>query len=102
MQEKEFIPLGATATVTVMCICSHQRRPPSAVERKSSQDLYQKAQRHHDKLPPLRDRPEDVASAAHFLEKYNAENGKAVEGFTAGRWSGCSPTVGRIRELGTV
>jgi two-component system response regulator PilR (NtrC family) len=105
MQEKEFIPLGSTHTVTVdvRIIAATNVDLRDLVERNEfREDLYYRLNVISVKLPPLRDRPEDIPLLlADFLDKYNAENNKAVEGFTPGavermlrhRWPG------NVREL---
>ena len=86
MQEKEFLPLGSTATVSVdvRIIAATNVDLRRLVEiGEFREDLFYRLNVISIKLPPLRDRPEDIPLlAAHFLEKYNAENSKAIEGFS--------------------
>ena len=88
MQEKEFIPLGSTQTVTVdvRIIAATNVDLRELVDRNEfREDLYYRLNVISVKLPPLRDRPEDIPLlVADFLDKYNAENHKAVEGFSTG------------------
>ncbi len=105
MQEKEFLPLGATATVTVdvRIIAATNVDLRDLVEQNSfREDLFYRLNVITVNLPPLRDRPEDIpVLTAEFLSKYNTENGKSIEGFTQGamqrllryRWPG------NVREL---
>lgn len=54
------------------------------------------------RVPPLRDRPEDIPPlAAHFLKLHGDKAGKALEGFTAAAMSRlCAhPWRGNVREL---
>lgn len=86
MQEREFLPLGSTVTVTVdvRIIAATNVDLKNMVESgEFREDLYYRLNVITVKLPPLRERPEDIPLlVADFLEKYNAENGKSVEGFT--------------------
>src|SRR5206468_5109608 len=88
MQEKEFLPLGSTVTVSVdvRIIAATNVDLREMVERSEfREDLYYRLNVISIELPPLRDRPEDLPLlVSEFLDKYNAENGKAVQGFTAG------------------
>jgi DNA-binding NtrC family response regulator len=86
MQEKQFIPLGSTQTVTVdvRIIAATNVDLREMVDRNEfREDLYYRLNVISVKLPPLRERPEDIPLlVADFLEKFNEENHKAVEGFT--------------------
>jgi len=88
MQEKEFIPLGSTHTVSVdvrIIAATNVDLREMTLRNEFREDLYYRLNVISVKLPPLRDRPEDIPLlVADFLEKYNAENHKAVEGFTPG------------------
>ena len=47
-------------------------------------------------VPALRKRPEDIAELAHyFLQRFNAETGRKIRGFTPERWNRCCATAGR-------
>ncbi|MBI5069620.1 MAG: sigma-54-dependent Fis family transcriptional regulator [Deltaproteobacteria bacterium] len=65
-------------------------------------DLYYRLSGYPIRIPPLRERKEDVALLAKaFLEKYSAKNGKKLRGFTdkAKRTLLAHPWPGNIREL---
>src|SRR5207244_11064051 len=87
MQEKKLLPPGSTETVSadVWIIAATNVDLRRMVEiGEFREDLFYRLNVISIKLPPLRDRPEDIPLlAAHFLEKYNVENGKAIDGFTA-------------------
>jgi two-component system response regulator HydG len=52
-------------------------------EGKFREDLYYRLNVVTIAVPPLRDRPSDIALlASHFLRKYAAENGKTIQGFS--------------------
>jgi len=65
-------------------------------------DLFYRLNGYPIRIPPLRERKEDVALLAKaFLEKYSAKNGKKLRGFTdkAKRTLLAHPWPGNIREL---
>ena len=78
--------LGATQTrkVDVRIICATNRSLEKEVaEGRFRQDLYYRLKVYPIRLPPLRERREDIqALAEHFLRKYSSEMKKAVSGFT--------------------
>jgi two-component system response regulator PilR (NtrC family) len=88
MQEKEFIPLGSTQTVSVdvrIIAATNVDLHEMVLRNEFREDLYYRLNVISVKLPPLRERPEDIPLlVADFLDKYNAENHRAVEGFTTG------------------
>lgn len=87
MQEKEFLPVGSTASVTVdarIVAATNVDLAHLVNEGKFREDLYYRLNVIQVRLPPLRDRRGDVPLLAdHFVQKYAAENGKAVSGVTA-------------------
>ncbi|HRI54785.1 MAG TPA: sigma 54-interacting transcriptional regulator, partial [Pseudomonadota bacterium] len=86
LQEGEVRPIGATQTrkVDVRIICATNRSLEKEVaEGRFRQDLYYRLKVYPIRLPPLRERREDIqALAEHFLRKYSSEMKKAVSGFT--------------------
>jgi Nif-specific regulatory protein len=86
LQEGEVRPIGATQTrkVDVRIICATNRSLEKEVaEGRFRQDLYYRLKVYPIRLPPLRERREDIpALAEHFLRKYGSEMKKAVSGFT--------------------
>ncbi len=83
MQEKEFIPLGATESVKVdvrIMAATNADLKRMVEEGKFREDLYYRLNVINIQLPPLRDRKEDIpALVEHFLQKYGEENGKYLD-----------------------
>ncbi len=86
MQEKEFMRLGGTTTikVDVRVIAATNTELESLIKRRAfREDLYYRLNVIKLELPPLRDRLEDIPLLVrHFLELYNRENNKSIEGVT--------------------
>ena len=82
IQEKEFLPLGAlkSRTVDVRILAATNEDIKQLVHDGSfREDLYYRLNVINLTLPPLRGRDGDLPLlVAHFLERYNAENGKSV------------------------
>jgi DNA-binding NtrC family response regulator len=86
IQEKEFLPLGAVQSiqVDVRIIAATNIDLQELVRRgEFREDLYYRLNVITIKLPPLRERREDIPLLVdHFVGKYAAENGKEVHGVT--------------------
>ena len=82
MQEREFLPLGAleSRTVDVRIIAATNEDLRHLIEvGRFREDLYYRLNVINVTIPPLRDRMEDVpVLIEHFLQKFNAENGKDI------------------------
>ncbi|MBK3332893.1 sigma-54-dependent Fis family transcriptional regulator [Persephonella atlantica] len=82
LQEREFYRLGGTKTVPVKCriIAATNRNLEKMVEEgKFREDLFYRINVVHLKVPPLRERREDIPLLAkYFLEKYSRLNGKQI------------------------
>ena len=82
IQEKEFLPLGSVQSVhvDVRIIAATNIDLQELVQREEfREDLYYRLNVINIKLPPLRERPEDIPLLVdHFVAKYAAENGKVV------------------------
>ncbi len=105
LQEGTIRPVGATAEkqVDVRIICATNRDLSAEVEKGSfRQDLYYRLMVFPIKLPPLRERREDIPTlAAHFLKRYADEYRLEIPGFTQDALDALSAYnwPGNIREL---
>jgi DNA-binding NtrC family response regulator len=83
LQEREFERVGGTKPIQVdtRIISTTNRDLEQAIEEGHfREDLYFRLNVIPMKIPPLRDRKEDIpALAKHFLNKYNLENAKDVK-----------------------
>ena len=86
IQEREFMRLGGTETIKVdvrIVAASNIELITLVREGRFREDLFHRLNVIHLKLPPLRDRREDVPSLlAHFLDRYCKENDKTMRQFT--------------------
>ncbi len=105
LQEGTIRPVGATSEkqVDVRIICATNRDLSAEVEKGAfRQDLYYRLMVFPIKLPPLRDRREDLpALAAHFLKRYADEYRVEIPGFTQDALDALAAYnwPGNIREL---
>ncbi len=80
MQEREFMRLGGMETIRVdlrIIAATNCDLDQMVADGRFREDLYYRLHVINVKLPPLRDRKEDIPLlAAHFLEKYGTENNK--------------------------
>jgi DNA-binding NtrC family response regulator len=87
LQEHEFRPVGGSRTVKAdfRLICSTNIDLDAALaDRRLREDLYFRINTVTLRIPPLRERPEDVPLLTeHFVEKYAARHGRSVEQCTA-------------------
>jgi DNA-binding NtrC family response regulator len=86
LQEREFEPVGSSDTimVDVRIIATTNRDLLLEIEKgQFREDLYYRLNVININLPSLRNRLDDIpVLAEHFLQKYNLENGKAIEGIS--------------------
>lgn len=87
IQEGEVDPVGSRKAVKVdVRLISASNRVLSAVVREGRfrEDLFYRLHVFPITVPPLRDRPEDIADLVrHFLARFNAEEGKRIRAVTA-------------------
>jgi transcriptional regulator with PAS, ATPase and Fis domain len=86
LQEREFERLGGTKTlkVDVRLIAATNKDLRAALEQGTfREDLYYRLNVVPIDIPPLRERKEDIPDLAeHFLQRFNRDNGKRIEGIT--------------------
>ncbi|MCI0329955.1 MAG: sigma-54 dependent transcriptional regulator [candidate division Zixibacteria bacterium] len=105
LQEREFERVGSgyTLKVDVRVIATTNRNLAEAVKKGSfREDLYYRLNVVKVEMPPLRERKEDIPLlAAHFIQKYAAENGKKIDGVAPRALSLLTdyPWPGNVREL---
>ncbi|MDA8172045.1 MAG: sigma-54 dependent transcriptional regulator [Nitrospiraceae bacterium] len=105
LQEKEYRPVGArhTQKADVRFIAATNRDLLELVVKGVfREDFYYRLNVFPIKLPPLRERREDIAALAHhFLKKYSARTGKDVEFISAEamRLLAAHDWPGNVREL---
>ena len=105
LQENTIRPVGATSEkqVDVRIICATNRDLAAEVEKgRFRQDLYYRLMVFPIKLPPLRERREDISQlASHFLKRYAEEYRVELPGFTPDALDALTSYgwPGNIREL---
>src|SRR6185312_4970149 len=108
LQEGEFERLGATRTIQVdvrIVSATNQDLAEMVKEKRFREDLYYRLNVITVRVPPLRERPEDISVlAAHFVRIYAAKNNRKLEGLTdeAVRQLEAFPWPGNIRQLENV
>lgn len=108
LQEREFVPVGATEPMKVnLRVIAATNRDLSAVVASGGfrQDLYYRINVVELRMPPLRERRDDIPLLArHFIEKYAREFGKRVRGLSGAACRALLyyPWPGNVRELENV
>lgn len=86
LQEREFERVGGEKTikVDVRIIAATNKDLPEEIKKGNfREDLYYRLNVVHIEVPPLRERKDDIAIlATSFLETFNKEDNRQVEGFT--------------------
>jgi DNA-binding NtrC family response regulator len=86
LQEKQFERLGGNRTLTVdvrVLAATHRDLPTLIREGKFREDLYYRLNVIEIRMPPLRERPEDIPLLVDFfVKKFAAANGKHITGLT--------------------
>jgi len=87
IQEREFIPVGDTQTVSVdvrLISATNKDLEQEIIQGRFREDLFYRLNVVHLHLPPLRERREDIPLLAqYFLEKYSRELGKNVQSISS-------------------
>ena len=105
LQQGEIRPVGATVTrhVNVRIVTATNRNLSDEVKAgRFREDLYYRLKVFPLRVPPLRERREDIpVLAAHFLELYTREMGKPVAGFVPETLAALAAHAwpGNVREL---
>lgn len=108
LQEKEVKPVGSNQMIAIdaRIIAATNKELEKEVERGNfREDLYYRLNVVEIKLPPLKERKEDVPILAHhFVNKYNRELNRAVKGIDSGAMSALLSYEwkGNVRELENV
>jgi DNA-binding NtrC family response regulator len=108
LQEREFERVGGVETVKVdvrLISATHRDLERLIGEGKFREDLYYRLNVFPITMPPLRERPEDIALLVeHFIAKYAQSTGKLVRGADAGAIASLAayPWPGNVRELENV
>jgi two-component system response regulator GlrR len=86
LEEREFYPLGSTQPMKVnirLVAATNQDLGKLVSKGKFREDLYYRLHVLPIFLPPLRERPSDIAPLAeHFLQRFASDLNKEVKGFT--------------------
>jgi len=86
LQEGEFISLGDTVTKKVdvrIIAATNQELLQRVQEKEFREDLYYRLNVINIKMPPLRDRKEDIPLLLkHFVEKYNKKENRQIKGIS--------------------
>lgn len=105
LQEKRYEPLGAVESVetNARIIAATNREPREMMEEGTFRtDLYYRINVVELRLPSLAERREDIPLLVeHFIQKHNAEKGKAISGISQAAMNRLMshPFRGNIREL---
>jgi len=105
LQEGEILPLGSEKTIKVdvrVISATNVDLHKSIQEGKFREDLYYRLNVFPIRIPPLRERPEDIpALAQHFMERYSLKMGKKISGLSADAVSYLTNMnfPGNVREL---
>jgi DNA-binding NtrC family response regulator len=105
LQDRVFEPVGSTETKSVdvrVILASNVDLAQLVAEGKFRQDLYYRINVVTIRIPPLRERPGDIALlAGHFLRHFNKETGREIIGFTEGAIGAMRRYAwpGNVREL---
>ena len=105
LQEREFEPLGSEHTVKVdvrVIAATNRDLRQMVADGRFQEDLYYRLNVIPIVLPPLRDRPEDIAVLVeHFIRRHAVRAGKRIDGIAPDAMAAlvASPWPGNVREL---
>jgi two-component system response regulator PilR (NtrC family) len=105
LAERKVTPIGGTAEIPVdvrIVAATNRELPAEVAAGRFREDLYYRLNVVQIDMPPLRERPEDLAALVHhFVARFGAEYGQRVTGVTpeALRLLRSYPFPGNVREL---
>ena len=105
LQEQTFEPVGGTQTIQVnvrVLTATHRNLEQAVADGQFREDLYYRLNVIPVRIPPLRDRAEDIPILiAHFIERFGKTKGRTLEGFSAEAMSALMSYAwpGNVREL---
>ncbi|MCL5967015.1 MAG: sigma-54 dependent transcriptional regulator [Deltaproteobacteria bacterium] len=105
LQEQSFFPVGGTKTVKVdvrVIAATNRDLEQEIAASRFRQDLYFRLNVIPIRVPPLRERTEDIPILAeYFLRRWNRDKGYGIQGFRPDALEAlaCYPWPGNIREL---
>mgnify|MGYP002732481428 CR=1 FL=1 len=108
LQNKEFTPLGASHSVKVdvrILAATNRNLKAMIAEQKFRQDLYYRLKVIEIKMPPLRERRDDIAPLYRYLlNKFSKELNKPLTGLTpaAGEMLSRLSYPGNVRQLANI
>ncbi len=108
LQEREIERLGGVKSIPVdvrVIATTNKDLHIECLEGRFREDLYYRLNVFPIKLPPLRERPEDIPLLAmYFMQRFSELSGKRIEGFTKEAMEALKrrPWRGNVRELENV
>ena len=108
LQEHELKPVGGTETVPVdvrVVAATHRDLEAMVRSGRFREDLYYRLNVVGLKVPPLRDRPDDIPIlAGYFLARFGEQSGRPIRGFAPGAMAALVAYgwPGNVRELENV
>ncbi len=105
VQQRSFTPIGGTSSVEVDCriiAATNRNLEKEVTEGNFREDLYYRLNVIHIRMPPLRERTEDIPLLVqYFLDKYSKQQGKSMQGISSFAMEALLqyPFPGNVREL---
>lgn len=85
-QQKSFTPIGATKSVNVdvrIVAATNRNLEEEVINKNFREDLFYRLNVIHIKIPPLRERPEDIPLLVqYFMEKYSYDQSSSLQGIS--------------------
>ncbi|MDA8162049.1 MAG: sigma-54 dependent transcriptional regulator [Desulfobacteraceae bacterium] len=105
VQHKAFTPLGGEREISVdvrIIAATNRDLEEEVIRRRFREDLYYRLNVINIHVPPLRERPEDIALLVqYFLDRFAGQQGKNVQGISSFAMEALTgyPFPGNVREL---